>query len=474
MGKIIKNVQRVQNIHLIGIGGSGMSGIAEVLLNQGYTVSGSDLSENNATRRLQSLGANIFFNHKPSHVRKTDVVVISTAIQKNNPELKAAYEKRIPVLPRAQMLGELMRFQQGITIAGTHGKTTTTSLVASLLTEAGLDPTFVIGGLLNSAGAHAKLGASDYFIAEADESDASFLHLQPKMTIVTNIDFDHMQTYNDDPNCLQQTFVNFLHHLPFYGLAVVCIDDPIVRKIIPDIARPVITYGFDKSADIKAVEFKQIGTKCHFKVQRKKSSKPLPITLNLAGKHNVLNALAAITIASECGVPNKIIQRALANFQGVARRFQIHGQLQFNQANVLLIDDYGHHPREITATFQAMKNAWPNKRIVLAFQPHRYSRTKLLFDDFAEALSEADVLLLLDTYAAGEKPIPGANGRALARNIRQRGKVEPIFVPQLDNLPLILDNVLQDGDVLMLQGAGNIGALAAQLAEKYMHDQAAR
>ena len=474
MGKIIKNVQRVQNIHLIGIGGSGMSGIAEVLLNQGYTVSGSDLSENNATRRLQSLGANIFFNHKPSHVRKTDVVVISTAIQKNNPELKAAYEKRIPVLPRAQMLGELMRFQQGITIAGTHGKTTTTSLVASLLTEAGLDPTFVIGGLLNSAGAHAKLGASDYFIAEADESDASFLHLQPKMTIVTNIDFDHMQTYNDDPNCLQQTFVNFLHHLPFYGLAVVCIDDPIVRKIIPDIARPVITYGFDKSADIKAVEFKQIGTKCHFKVQRKKSSKPLPITLNLAGKHNVLNALAAITIASECGVPNKIIQRALANFQGVARRFQIHGQLQFNQANVLLIDDYGHHPREITATFQAMKNAWPNKRIVLAFQPHRYSRTKLLFDDFAEALSGADVLLLLDTYAAGEKPIPGANGRALARNIRQRGKVEPIFVPQLDNLPLILDNVLQDGDVLMLQGAGNIGALAAQLAEKYMHDQAAR
>jgi UDP-N-acetylmuramate--alanine ligase len=469
-----KSIQRVQNIHLIGIGGSGMSGIAEVLLNQGYTVSGSDLSANDATRRLQNLGANIFFNHKASYVKKTDVVVISSAIQKNNPELKAAYEKRIPVLPRAQMLGELMRFQQGITIAGTHGKTTTTSLVACLLTEAGLDPTFVIGGLLNSAGANAKLGASRYFIAEADESDASFLHLQPKMTVVTNIDFDHMQTYNDDPDCLQQTFLNFLHHLPFYGLAVVCIDDPIVRKIIPDIARPVITYGFNKAADIKAIDFKQIGTKCHFKIQRKKSSKLLPITLNLAGRHNVLNALAAITIATECGVADKIIRHALANFQGVGRRFQIHGQLQFNTAKVLLIDDYGHHPREITATLQAMRNAWPNKRIVLAFQPHRYSRTKLLFDDFAAVLSEADALLLLDTYPAGEKPIPGANGRALARNIRQRGKVEPIFVPQLDNLSLILDNVLQDGDVLMLQGAGNIGALAAQLAEKYMHDKAAR
>ncbi len=463
-------MQRIKNIHCIGIGGSGMSGIAEVLLNKGYAISGSDRGENDATRRLQSLGAKVYQGHDAANMNHADVVVVSTAIARDNPELIAARQKHIPILPRAQMLAELMRLQDGIAVAGTHGKTTTTSLVASCLTEGGLDPTFVIGGLLNSAGTHARLGAGKYFIAEADESDASFLYLQPQMTVVTNIDFDHMHTYNDDVNCLQRTFMNFLHHLPFYGLAVVCIDDPIIKRILSDIARPVITYGFDKTADVRALEFKQTGTICQFIVQRKDRPRNLSVTLNLPGKHNVLNALAAMIIASECGVSDRAIGNALAKFQGVGRRFQIHGELTFKQGRVLLIDDYGHHPREIAVTMQAIRNAWPDRRLVLAFQPHRYSRTQMLFDDFAQTLSEADILLLLEVYAAGEKPISGVNGRALTRSIRQRGRIEPIFVEQLHDLQWTLDNILLDGDVLLLQGAGSIGATAQQLADKYKYD----
>jgi len=465
------NMQRVKNIHFIGIGGSGMSGIAGVMLNQGYVISGSDINENDAIRRLQNLGAKIFLNHNADYINMADVVIVSSAISRDNPELKAARIRRIPVLPRAQMLGELMRLQYGIAVAGTHGKTTATSLIASILTEAKLDPTFVIGGLLNSAGAHAKLGASKYFVAEADESDASFLHLQPKMAVVTNVDFDHMQTYNGNISCLKQTFLNFLHCLPFYGLAVICIDDPIVKQISSDIARPIITYGFDETAEVRALEFKQIGIKCRFRVNRKNSKRSLPIILNLPGKHNVLNALAAMTIAHECGVSDRVICQALAKFQGVGRRFQIYGELNFKRGKVLLIDDYGHHPREITATIQAIRNAWQNRRVVLAFQPHRYTRTKMLFDDFAQVLSNVDVLLLSEIYSAGEKPMAGVTGRALAQSIRQCGIVEPIFIEQLQDLPWMLENILQDGDILLIQGAGNIGTMAQQLAESFLYDK---
>ncbi|KPJ67721.1 MAG: UDP-N-acetylmuramate--alanine ligase [Coxiella sp. DG_40] len=461
------SIQRVKNIHFIGIGGSGMSGIAEVMLNQGYTISGSDVNENDAIRRLLSLGAKVFLNHNADYINVADLVVISSAISESNPELKAARAKRIPVLARAQMLGELMRLRYGIAIAGTHGKTTTTSLIASILTEAKLDPTFVVGGLLNSAGAHGKLGASEYFVAEADESDASFLHLRPKMAVVTNIDFDHMQTYNGSIDCLQRAFLNFLHCLPFDGLAVVCIDDPVIKQILSSIARPMITYGFDETAEIRALGLKQIGVKCQFNVQRKNCKKSLPIVLNLPGKHNVLNALAAMTIASECGVSDNVICQTLSKFQGVSRRFQIHGELNFKRGKILLIDDYGHHPREITATLQAVREAWPRKRLVLAFQPHRYTRTSMLFDDFVQVLSGADILLLLEIYSAGEKPLQGITSRALARSIRQRGVVKPIFVEQLQDLPWVLENILLDGDILLMQGAGNIGDMAQQLVKKY-------
>lgn len=460
-------MQRIKDIHFIGIGGSGMSGIAEVMLNQGYIISGSDICETSTINRLRNLGAKIFLNHNADYVNLADVIVVSSAISEDNPELKAACEKCIPVFPRAQMLGELMRSQYGIAVAGTHGKTTTTSLIASILTEAELDPTFVIGGLLNSAGAHAKLGASKYFIAEADESDASFLYLRPKMAVVTNIDFDHMHTYSESISCLKQTFLNFLYCLPFYGLAVVCIDDPIVRQILSGIARPIITYGFDEEAEVRALEFKQVGIKCQFKVQRKNNKKSLPIILNLPGRHNVLNALAAMTIAHECGVSDKVICQALAKFQGVNRRFQILGELNFKQGKVLLIDDYGHHPREIMVTLHAVRNAWQNRRVVLAFQPHRYTRTRMLFDDFVRVLSDVDVLLLSEIYSAGEEPIAGITGQTLAKSIQQHGRVDPIFVEQLQDLPLVLENVLQDGDILLMQGAGSIGSMAQQLTLKY-------
>lgn len=461
-------MRRVNTIHFVGIGGSGMSGIAEVLLNQGYSITGSDQNENAATKRLQSLGAKVFRGHTADNINHADVVVISSAITESNPEVQAAHQQRIPVLPRAQMLAELMRFHHGIAVAGTHGKTTTTSLVASILAEGGLDPTFVIGGLLNSAGVHARLGASKYFVVEADESDASFLFFNPTISIITNIDADHMQTYDNDFNKLKQAFVDFLHRLPFYGVAIVCIDNPVVKEILPQISRPIVTYGFDPSADIQALDFEQHGLTCNFKVRRGNSEAPLAIKLNLAGKHNVLNALAAIAVATECQVADSAILAALAQFKGVGRRMQNYGEIDFPQGKVSLLDDYGHHPREVAATLQAIRAAWPKRRLVLAFQPHRYSRTQSLFEDFTSVLSEADILILMEIYPASEHPIPGIDGRALARSIRQRGKVDPIFVE--NNLELInaLPRILQNDDVLLIQGAGNIGNIAPKIAELRM------
>lgn len=459
-------MQRIKNIHLIGIGGSGMSGIAEVLLTQGYKVTGSDLHKSIATDRLQSLGAQIFWAHCADNIAHADIVIVSSAIQKDNPELIAAHKMRIPVLQRAQMLAELMRFHHGIAVSGTHGKTTTTSLIASILAESGLDPTFVIGGVLNSSGANARLGESKYFVAEADESDASFLNLQPRIAVVTNIDADHMHTYNNDFKNLQKAFIAFLHNLPFYGLAVVCVENAIVKGLIPEIGRHTITYGFDSSADIWAEDCQQNGMTCQFKVHRKNAS-TLDVNLNLPGRHNILNALAAVGVATECKVQDEFIVNALSSFKGVGRRLQYHGDLSVLSGKVTLIDDYGHHPQEIRASLQAMRSAWPNHRLVLTFQPHRYSRTQALFDDFADVLSEADILLLLEIYSAGEKPIDGINSRALARNIRHRGKIEPIFVERTDDLAKVLSTVLKDRDVLLMQGAGNIGAAVSRIKEAF-------
>lgn len=455
---------RIRHIHFVGIGGAGMGGIAEVLLTQGYCVSGSDRSENAVVKRLRQLGANIIQGHREENIAGADVVVRSTAVLDDNPELIAARKTRIPVVPRALMLAELMRFRHGIAVAGTHGKTTTTSLIASLLAEGGFDPTFVIGGLLNSAGTNARLGAGRYLVAEADESDASFLYLQPMAAVVTNIDADHMSTYQGDFAKLRDTFIAFLQHLPFYGLAVLCLDDPVVREIIPSVSRPVLTYGFTEEADWQALDYEQKSTKTFFRAVRSNGQFSLDIELNLAGQHNVLNALSAIAIATEIGVEKTAIQRCLANFGGVGRRFQIYGEFKTVQGQVLLLDDYGHHPREIAVTLRAARAAWPDRRLVMAYQPHRYSRTRDLFEDFAQVLSEVDVLLLLDVYSAGEVPIAGADGRSLCRNIRQRGRVEPIFIEYPRDLNQALQNVLQDGDVLLTQGAGDIGSIAAQLA----------
>jgi UDP-N-acetylmuramate--alanine ligase len=461
---IMTVMQRIKRIHLIGIGGSGMSGIAEVLLTQGYTITGSDLHQSTVTDRLQSLGAKLFWKHNSANITNADMIIVSSAICQDNPELVAAHKARIPVLQRAQMLAELMRFHYGIAVSGTHGKTTTTSLIASILSESGLDPTFVIGGVLNGSGANACLGESNYFVAEADESDASFLNLQPRIAVVTNIDADHMQTYNHDFNQLRKAFIAFLHNLPFYGLAVVCIENPVIKAMLPEIGRYTVTYGFDANADIWAEDCKQQGMACQFKVHRKNGS-TLNINLNLPGKHNILNALAAIGVATECKVPDDCICNALSGFKGVGRRLQYHGELTIPAGTSILIDDYGHHPQEIRASLQAMRSAWPDRRLVLAFQPHRYSRTQALFDDFADVLSEADALLLLEIYSAGEKPIIGVNSRALTRNIRQRGKLEPIFIEHPDNLPRVLSTILKNGDVLLMQGAGSIGAAALRIKD---------
>lgn len=457
-------MRRIKHIHFVGIGGSGMSGIAEVLLNQGYTVSGSDLNQSKTTQHLAGLGATIFQGHAANHIKDADVVVKSSAITHNNPEIKAAVNQRIPVVPRAEMLAELMRFQFGIAIAGTHGKTTTTSLVASVLAQGGLDPTYVIGGLLNSSGTNACLGQSQYFVAEADESDASFLHLKPTFAVITNIDADHMSTYDGDFSRLRQTFIDFLHHLPFYGLAILCIDDPVVKSILPKVPRPTITYGWDNEADVHVKSWQQDGVQSTFVVSRHGKHGDIEIRLNMPGRHNVLNALAAITIATELGVSDAAIIESLQAFAGIGRRFQSHGELQLNGHRVELIDDYGHHPREIKATIQAMRNAWPEKRLVLAFQPHRYSRTHDLYDDFVKVLSEADVLLLLDIYAAGEAPIAGVSSTALCNSIRQRGIIDPIHVSADEKLATILPRIVRDNDVVMTLGAGNIGTMAGELA----------
>ena len=457
---------RVRKIHMLGIGGSGMAGIAEVLLNLGYEISGTDLKESAATQRLTALGAKIFYGHKAENAHGVDAVVVSTAVKTGNPELSYAHEHRIPVVRRAEMLAELMRFRQGIAIAGTHGKTTTTSLVASVLAEGGLDPTYVIGGRLKSAGANARLGAGSYLVAEADESDASFLHLSPMMSAVTNIDADHLETYGGDFKKLKATFVEFLHRLPFYGLAVMCVDDPVVRELLPEIGRPILTYGLSADADVRALDIRPEGTGAHFTVTTRGGARE-ELHLNLPGEHNVQNALVAVAVGRELGVSFDAIRRALSGFQGVGRRCELHGELQFSKGSFQLVDDYGHHPREIAATFQAMRAAHPTRRLVVAFQPHRYTRTRDLFEDFCEILSQADVLLLCEIYAAGEEPIDGADGRALTRGIRARGKVEPVFLKSVQEIPAALDAVLLSDDLVLTLGAGDIGGVPAALSQRF-------
>lgn len=461
------NMRRIRRVHLVGIGGAGMGGIAEVLLNLGYEVSGSDPSNNAMVMRLKALGIRIADHHAAEHVGSADVVVVSSAIASNNVELLKARESRIPIVQRAVMLAELMRFKQGVAIAGAHGKTTTTSLVTSLLAEGGLDPTFVIGGLLNSVGTNAKLGEGQYFVAEADESDASFLHLMPMIAVVTNIDKDHLENYQQDFNILKKAYLQFLHRLPFYGLAVMCIDDPEVQSILAEIARPMLTYGFSEHADIRAINFVQKIGKSEFTVLRK-GHPDLNIVLNLPGQHNVLNALAAIAVVGEEGISDAVIQRGLAKFEGVGRRFQMLGNLACHsqpEKRVLMIDDYGHHPREIQVVLAAIRAGW-DRRLVMVYQPHRYTRTKALFEDFVSILSQVDVLILLEVYSAGEQAIAGADGRTLAFSIRTRGSVDPIFVSDKTELSKVLKMVLQDKDVLLMQGAGDIGALATELAGK--------
>jgi UDP-N-acetylmuramate--alanine ligase len=455
---------KVRRIHFVGIGGSGMSGIAEVLLTQGYQVSGSDLAENAATRRLASLGARVALKHQPANVAGADAVVVSTAVQADNPEVVAARESRIPVVPRALMLAELMRLKQGIAIAGTHGKTTTTSLVASVLAEAGLDPTFVIGGRLIAAGSNARLGAGDFIVVEADESDASFLHLQPVIAVVTNIDADHMSTYEHDFDRLKAAFVQFLQNLPFYGAAILCADDPHVRAILPEVTKPVIAYGTCEDARLRAEAVEHRGGRMKFRACRE-GAPPLDVVLNLPGRHNVLNALAAIAVATELGVEDAAILRALARFDGVGRRFQRYGEVALGDGgSFTLIDDYGHHPAEMAATLDAARGAFPGRRIVLAFQPHRYSRTRDLFEDFVKVLSSADALLLAEVYPAGEAPIVAADGRSLARAVRVAGAVEPVFVEDIADMPEAIRRAARDGDVVLTMGAGSIGNVAAQLA----------
>lgn len=456
---------KVKNVHFVGIGGSGMSGIAEVLINLDFNVSGSDLAANGTTKRLAGFGATIYQGHAEDNVKDADVVVVSSAVNEENPEVKAARAKKIPVVPRALMLAELMRFRQGIAVAGTHGKTTTTSLIASILAEAGMDPTFVIGGKLTAAGAHARLGKGDFLVAEADESDASFLYLTPVVSVVTNIDADHMDTYGHDFNRLKQAFVEFLQHLPFYGRALVCIDDANVREILPRVTKPVTTYGFSEDADIRAENVRAAGPAMQFDaVIRNGGTTRLPITLNLPGRHNVLNALAAIGVASEVGASNEAIIKALAEFAGVGRRFQYYGEMALpdgGKANV--IDDYGHHPVEMAATIAAVRGAYPEKRLLLVFQPHRYTRTRDCFEDFVHVLSEVDALVLTEVYAAGEHPIVAADGRALARAVRVAGKVEPLFVEQVADLAEAVRTHAQEGDVVLVMGAGSIGQVAGKL-----------
>ncbi|HKM15448.1 MAG TPA: UDP-N-acetylmuramate--L-alanine ligase [Marinospirillum sp.] len=457
-------MRRIRHIHFVGIGGAGMCGIAEVLLTEGYKISGSDLKSGTVVERLASLGTKICIGHLAENIAGADVVVVSSAINESNPEIKAALDARIPVVRRAEMLAELMRFRHGIAVAGTHGKTTTTSLIASILAEAGQDPTFVIGGRLTQAGTNARLGESRYLVAEADESDASFLHLQPVVSIVTNIDADHMSTYGGDFEKLKQTFLEFLHNLPFYGLAVICTDDEIVTELMPKISRPILTYGFNEEADYRATNFKQVGREISFTVLRPNKNLPLDISLKIPGRHNVLNALAAIAVATDEGIDDQFIVSGLSGFQGVGRRFQLMGDFPVGDGEVMLVDDYGHHPREVDAVINAVREGWPKRRLVMIYQPHRFSRTRDLYEDFVKVLSSVDVLVLLDVFAAGESAIPGADGRSLSGSIRQRGKLDPLFLDNNSELESLLAGVLRPGDLLLTQGAGDVGGVAQRLA----------
>jgi UDP-N-acetylmuramate--alanine ligase len=461
----------VKHIHFVGIGGAGMSGIAEVLRNQGYLISGSDLSDSPTLRRLGELGIKTFIGHSASHIVGADAVVTSTAVQSENPEVLAARKRKIPVVPRAMMLAELMRLKQGIAIAGTHGKTTTTSLVASVLAEGGMDPTFVIGGRLNSAGANAKLGSGDYIVVEADESDASFLNLMPIMAVVTNIDADHMETYGHDFGKLKSAFLEFLHRMPFYGTAILCVDDPAVREIWADVQCPVTSYGVSEDAQVRAINIRAVGPQMHFTAQRRNgvTLPDMDVVLNLAGHHNVLNALSAIAIAVELNVPDAAVQKALAVFKGVGSRFQGYGDLNVRPGNgggkFTVIEDYGHHPVELAATLEAARGAYPGRRLMLAFQPHRYTRTRDCFEDFVKVMGQADAVLLAEVYSAGEAPIVAADGRSLSRALRVAGKVEPIFVDDIAAMPEAIYEAARDGDVVMCMGAGSIGGVPSKLVE---------
>ncbi|WP_032091881.1 UDP-N-acetylmuramate--L-alanine ligase [Necropsobacter rosorum] len=466
----VPGMRRVRQIHFVGIGGAGMGGIAEVLLNEGYLVTGSDIAESAVTNRLVSLGAKVYFSHAASNVEGASVVVVSSAIKADNLEVIAAHEKRIPVIQRAQMLAEIMRFRHGIAIAGTHGKTTTTAMISMIYAQAGLDPTFVNGGLVKSAGANAHLGCSRYLIAEADESDASFLHLQPMVSVVTNIEPDHMDTYHGDFEEMKQTYVNFLHNLPFYGLAVLCADDPVLHELIPQVGRQVVTYGFSEKADYRIENYRQSGFRGYYTVVTP-AGKSIEVLLNVPGRHNALNATAALAVAKEEGIGDDAILIALADFQGAGRRFDQLGKFSRPNGNVMLVDDYGHHPTEVEVTIEAARQGWGNKRIVMIFQPHRYSRTRDLFDDFVRVLSQVDVLIMLDVYAAGEQPIAGADSRSLCRSIRNLGKVDPIFVADHAQLAEILDQVIQEGDLILAQGAGDVSKLSRRLMTKWTAEQ---
>ena len=455
--------EHVKHVHFVGIGGAGMSGIAQVLINQGYEVSGTDLAASTVTEQLAQQGAKIFIGHEAKNILGADVVVTSTAVGDDNPEVVLARESKIPVIPRAEMLGELMRFSKGVAVAGTHGKTTTTSLVASVMASGDMDPTFIIGGRLLSADANARLGQGEFLVAEADESDASFLHLQPLLAVVTNIDADHLETYHGDFAELKDTFIQFLHNIPFYGLAILCVDDPVVREILPAISRPVLTYGFSEDADIRASDFRQQGICSVFRVNQQATGSEIEVRVNLPGRHNVLNALAAIAVAWKLGITNEKIISGLNEFQGIGRRFQVNGPLAFNGGEVLLVDDYAHHPRELQAVLSAVEAAWPERRKLVVFQPHRYSRTRDLLEDFGHVLSDVDHLVVMEVYAAGESPLASADGRALCRAIRARGKAIPIFVEDREQLFDVLANTTQAGDVLVTLGAGDIGRIALEL-----------
>ncbi|WP_193014691.1 UDP-N-acetylmuramate--L-alanine ligase [Proteus sp. FME41] len=465
----VPEMRKVRHIHFIGIGGAGMGGIAEVLANEGYEISGSDLAPNVVTQQLVGLGATVYFNHRPENIRGASVVVVSTAISAENPEIIAAREARIPVIRRAEMLAELMRYRHGVAIAGTHGKTTTTAMISNIYAQAGLDPTFVNGGLVKSAGTHARLGCSRYLIAEADESDASFLHLQPMVAVVTNIEADHMDTYHGNFDNLKETFITFLHNLPFYGRAVMCLDDDVIRSILPKVGRYITTYGFSEDADVRITHYEQKGAQGFFTISRE-DMPDLQVVLNAPGRHNALNATAAVAVATEEGIADEHILAALLNFQGTGRRFDFLGNYGLEHVNgqdgeVMLVDDYGHHPTEVDATIKAARAGWPDKRLVMIFQPHRYTRTRDLYEDFATVLNQVDILLLTDVYSAGEAPIAGADSRSLCRTIRQRGKLDPIWISDMDSVSSILAGVLTDNDLVLVQGAGNIGKIARRLAD---------